>query len=160
MLFRSFQILGVYDPSYISQIAHCLSNNGGKAGWIVNGKINEDSNARIDELTSCGTNLVQSYGVARSEIQSLTPNHWGEKIYPFDHLRGGDLTENLSIFRNLLKGNAPPGLLSTVLINISSALWISGKTPSIEQGMLQAKELIDSGKVMDWLKKAETFFSK
>ena len=90
-----------------------------------------------------------------SNTQSL-----GEQIYPFDHLRGGDLTENLSIFRNLLEGNASPGLLSTVLINISSALWISGKAPSIEQGMLQAKELIDSGKVMDWLKKAETFFSK
>jgi anthranilate phosphoribosyltransferase len=156
----AFQILGVYDPSYINQIAHCLTLNGGKAGWVVSGVIDENSNARIDELTSCGSNLVQGYGAAKSEIQSLTPDHWGEEIYPFNHLRGGDLTENLSIFRNLLEGNAPPGLLSTVLINISSALWISGKAPSIEQGMLQAKELIDSGKMMHWLKKAETFFSK
>ena len=87
------------------------------------------------------------------------PDHWSEEIYPFDHLRGGDLTENLSIFRNLLEGNAPPGLLSTVLINILGLMHFRN-SPSIEQGMLQAKELIDSGKMMQWLKKAETFFSK
>ena len=156
----AFQILGVYDPSYLNQIAHCLTKNGGKAGWVVNGKIDEGSNTYIDELTSCGTNLVQSYGSARSKIQSLTPDYWGEEFHPFDHLRGGDLKENLTILKNLLEGNAPPGLLSTVLINTSTALWISGKVQSLEQGILQAKELIDSGKVMNWLKKAETFFSK
>jgi anthranilate phosphoribosyltransferase len=156
----AFQILGVYDPSYLNQIARCLTDNGGKAGWVVNSKIKGGSNTHIDELTSCGINLVQSYGSVRTDIQSLTPDHWGEKLYPLEHLRGGDLKENLSIFRNLLEGNAPDGLLSTVLINISSALWISGKVKSIEQGILYAKELIDSGKVIKWLQKAETFFSK
>ena len=156
----AFQILGVYDPSYLNQIAHCLTKNGGKAGWVVNSKVNEGPDTYIDELTSCGTNFVQSYGSARLNVDSLTPDHWGQKLYPFDHLRGGDLKENLSIFKKLLEGNAPDGLLSTVLINSSTALWVSGKVQSIEQGILHAKELIDSGKVMNWLKKAETFFSK
>ena len=156
----AFQILGVYDPSYLNQIAHCLTKNGGKGGWVVNSKVNEGTDTYLDELTSCGTNFVQSYGSARLSVDSLTPDHWGQKLYPFDHLRGGDLKENLSIFKKLLEGNAPDGLLSTVLINSSTALWVSGKVQSIEQGILHAKELIDSGKVMNWLKKAETFFSK
>ena len=157
----AFQVLGVYDPSYLEQIAHCLEANGGKSGWVVHGTVDQASEASMDELTACGSNLVRGYGNLSSSCpQSLHPDHWGQNQHPLEHLMGGDLKQNLSIAQKLLQGDAPAGLLSTVLINASSALWIAGKVQSIEEGVLFAKELLQSGTVANWLKRAETFFSK
>ena len=48
----SYQIVGVYDPLYLEQIAHSLEINGSKAGWIVHGEIEAQNSKGMDELTA------------------------------------------------------------------------------------------------------------
>jgi anthranilate phosphoribosyltransferase len=154
------QILGVYDSAYLGQIAHCLAQNGGKSGWVVHGCLNSGMQDRMDELTACGTNYVQPYGTLGSTEISLKPDHWGMETHPPIHLKGGDLEQNLKILQSLLSGNAPSGLLATVLMNISTALWIAGKVASLDDGISQAKELLEGGTVARWIQKAQNFFSR
>jgi anthranilate phosphoribosyltransferase len=154
------QILGVYDSAYLSQIAHCLAQNGGKSGWVVHGVLNSEKQNRMDELTACGTNCVQPYGTLGNTELSLKPDHWGMETHPPTHLRGGNLKQNLKIFQGLLSGNAPTGLLATVHMNISTALWIAGKVASLDDGIIQAKGLLEDGTVSRWIQKAQNFFSR
>lgn len=154
------QILGVYDPAYLDQIAHSLVTNGSKSGWVVHGTIGGDSPTRIDELTACGSNLVCPYGQEKHSLITLDPGYWGMKTFPSSDLTGGDLRQNLSILHGLLNGDCPAGLKATIIVNASSALWISGKVKSIEAGIDRATELLSDGSVLRWLDKARDFFSR
>ncbi len=154
------QILGVYDPAYLEQIAFSLSENGGKSGWIVNGIVNQSLGKRMDELTACGPNIVRPYGTLENNLITLLPDHWNMDTYPVSHLTGGDLSTNLGIFKSLLSGDVPAGLFATVIMNISTALWIAKKVESIEAGVSHAKELLANGSVSKWLTLAREHFSK
>lgn len=154
------QILGVYDPAYLDQLAHCLVKNGSKSGWIVHGIVNGNALSRMDELSACGPNLVRPYGTGKDTVMTLPPEHWGLGTFPCSDLYGGDLKQNLSILKSLLRGDCPSGLHATVLINVSSALWIAGHVESIEHGVERGKELLAGDCVTRWLSKAQDFFSK
>jgi len=155
------QILGVYDPKFLKQMAHCLLANGSKSGWVVHGMLDQNPAGRMDELTACGTNIVCSYGdIDDGSSLRLDPEHWGMKTYPAEHIKGGGLKENLSILDQLLNGNAPTGLKATVLMNASSALRVAGHVQSLKDGVSCAEELLASGAVTDWLSKAQKFFSR
>ncbi|MEK9772627.1 MAG: anthranilate phosphoribosyltransferase [Opitutae bacterium] len=154
------QILGVYDPAYLEQMAHALLANGSKSGWVVHGTVGESSSDRMDELTACGPNLIRPYGTENDAEMTLEPSHWGIKRYPTRDLAGGTLRQNLSILQSLLRGDSPAGLRATISINVSSALWIAGDVESIEAGMQRAEELLADGSVFRWLNKAREFFAK
>ena len=154
------QILGVYDPAYLDQIAHCLVKNGSKSGWVVHGTAQGDKVQGMDELTACGPNLIRPYGIGNQHKITLEPSHWKMNLFPSSDLAGGSLQENLRILDDLLHGDGPPGLQATVIINVSSALWVAGVTESIEAGIERARELLNNGSVLKWIKKAQTYFSK
>ena len=154
------QILGVYDPVYLEQMAHSLASNGSKSGWIVHGIVDEKTSQRMDELTACGPNHIRPYGTGKDSKITLEPNHWGIGRYPKKDLDGGTLQQNLSILKSLLNGDAPAGLRATIIINVSSALWIAGNVESIEAGILRAEELLCDGSVSRWLNKAREHFAK
>jgi anthranilate phosphoribosyltransferase len=82
------------------------------------------------------------------------------ETYPFEHLSGGDLSENLAIMKSLLDGQAPQGLQATVAMNASIAFLTCGKTKSIEEGVELTESLISDGKVKAWIGKVSTFFEK
>ena len=79
--------------------------------------------------------------------------------YPFEHLKGGDLKENLKIMEAILSRECKPGLLASVYINAATAFVISGKVKSIGEGMELADSLIVDGKVKSWINQAAAFFA-
>ena len=156
----SFQILGVYDPKYLDQMAYTLEENGGKSGWIVHGKILEGEKQKMDELTACGPNIVKSYGLTpEHDSSTLYPDFWGQTTHSPKDLLGGTLHENLNILESLILGNGAKGLKSSIIINAASAFLIAGAVRSIDEGVSKAQELLDHGGLMNWLKKAKRFFS-
>ena len=50
----AFQLLGVYDPRFIQKMGQALKENGLTGALIGHGKIQEDQNSGLDELTACG----------------------------------------------------------------------------------------------------------
>lgn len=156
----AYQLLGVYDPAYMKQMAHALQENGGRSGWVVHGLIAEENNQGVDELTSCGSNLIQPYGLSNNESVVLHPEDWGQEVYSKNDLSGGTIEENLGILKQLLQGKAKPGLQSTILVNAASALFLVGKAKTLEEGVEIAEKLLLEGHVLSWLEKAKGFFSK
>jgi len=155
----AYQLLGVYSPSHLGQISRALSENGGKGGWVVHGKLKDGQG--VDELTSCGDNCVSGYGSSATDKHAiLSPSAWGQKIYPHNQLKGGDLATNLEILFNLANGSCPAGLLASILINAATALKIVGKVGSLGEGVEFTKSVIETGKLKKWLSDIHEFFAK
>ncbi len=156
----AFQLLGVYDPQYIEKMGQALKGNGLRGALIAHGKIQGAENSGVDELTACGENLVFGFGqISTPKIECWSPDKWGMKTYPFEHLAGGDLGKNLEIMKLLLEGKAPEGLQATVAMNASVAFRTCGKTNTLEEGVELAESLIIDGKVKEWVNKVSSFFA-
>jgi anthranilate phosphoribosyltransferase len=156
----AYQILGVYDPRYIEKMGQALKDNGVSGALIAHGEIQGGETSGVDELTACGENLVFGFGeISTQKVERWSPDKWGMKIHPFEHLAGGNLERNLEIMKLLLEGGGPEGLRATVAMNASVAFRTSGKTSSLEEGVELAESLISDGKVKEWVEKVSSFFA-
>ena len=154
------QLLGVFDPHYLTKIGKALTSNNVKSGLVVHGKVNDSNIGGVDELTACGENQVFGIGeLAMEQTERWKPERWKVESGNFSDLSGGDLAKNIQIMNSLLKGNAPDSLRNTVLVNASTALWIQGKCASLEEGIELADSLLMDGTVEQWLQKVSDFLS-
>jgi len=157
----AFQVLGVYDPKYLEKIGQALQGNDLTGATVVHGAIENSEVAGVDEITACGENLLFGFGeIATQNVERWSPAKWGMETYPFEHLSGGDLSENLAIMQSLLDGQAPKGLRATVAMNASVAFLTCGKTKSLEEGIELTDSLISDGKVKAWIGEVSAFFKK
>ena len=114
----------------------------------------------MDEISCAGKNHVAGFG----ELTGFHEENWGADSFGLpscaeSELKGGNLSDNLKILDNLLKGRAPEGLFSTIAANAGTAFYISEKADNIREGVIMAKELIVGGRVQKWLKKAKEFYA-
>jgi anthranilate phosphoribosyltransferase len=157
----AFQVLGVYDPKYLEKIGQALKGNHLTGATIVHGTVQDSNVSGVDEITACGENLLFGFGrVPTENVERWSPAKWGMKTYPFEHLCGGDLSENLAIMKRLLEGQGPEGLRATVAMNASVAFLTCGKTKSLEEGIELTESLISDGKVKAWISEVSSFFKK
>lgn len=153
-----YQLLGVYDSAYQQEMANALSDNGGVGGWIVHGKI-QGRTGGIDELTSCGDNLVLGYGSNQTDrLSALPPSAWNQQIHSLSSLAGGNVKVNLKILSALADGTVDEGLLATILINAAAALKITDRVASLPEGVSLAKSIIQDGVLKKWLIEINDFF--
>lgn len=156
----AFQLLGVYDPRYIKKMGQALKGNGLNGALIAHGEIHGAQTSGVDEITACGENLVFGFGeISTPQIERWSPDKWGMKIHPFEHLAGGDLGKNLEIMKLLLEGEGPEGLRATVAMNAAVAFLTCGKTRTLDEGVELAESLIFDGKVKSWVDKVSSFFA-
>jgi anthranilate phosphoribosyltransferase len=155
----AFQLLGVYDPRYIKKMGQALKGNGLNGALIAHGEIQGAEISGVDEITACGENLVFGFGeILTPQIERWSPDKWGMKTHPFEHLAGGDLGKNLEIMKLLLEGEGPEGLRATVAMNAAVAFLTCGKTRTLGEGVELAESLISDGKVKSWVDKVSSFF--
>ena len=153
------QLLGVFDPIYLSRIGKALTSNNVRSGLVVHGEVRDSQITGVDELTSCGANQVFGIGeLATERIEKWLPERWKVETGNYSDLSGGNLAENLKIMKSLLDGNAPDTLRITVLMNAATAFWIQGRCCSMGDGMELAESLLVNGTVKQWLEKVSSFF--
>ena len=75
----------------------------------------------------------------------LTPEQFGYKRCDKKELTGGSPEENAEITRAILSGEEQGAKRQAVCLNAGAALYITGKTDTIEAGSRMAEKLIDSG---------------
>ena len=155
-----YQLLGVYSEKLVSKISESLDQSGKKGGFVIHGIIKGNPTVQgIDELSSCGENIVQGFGYISSTKKTI----WGLEQFgfepaPIEHIAGGDLSKNLQIMEQLLNGNASTGLTDSILMNASLAFLTTGITDNLEEGVELAKKLLQDGTVKTWVEKVTAFF--
>ena len=84
---------------------------------------------------------------------------FGLRESPFTDLVGGDLAANLAIVDAILAGRGPAGLVDTIVLNVATGLWITGRVPSIRDGLGLAREQLLGGAVRGKIAATKEFFA-
>jgi len=132
-------MLGVYSPDLTRTLADALVQLGASRAYVVHGA------GGIDELSPCGPNLVCEVENGAVRAYELDPRDLGvERCDPAD-LRGGDPQTNARALRNVLAGADRGGHRSAVLLNAAGGIAAAGHAENLREGIVRARESIDSG---------------
>lgn len=151
-------LLGVFAESWVEKLADVLDLLGTESGLAAHGVIAPGRG--IDEMTTATSNRVRGIGRLRGIDGVWNAADHGFAVSSFRDLEGGDLSTNLAIVDALLEGRGPAGLVDTIVLNASAALWITGRTQSLAEGAARGRELLLGGAVKAKIAATKEFFSK
>lgn len=147
----NMELMGVYDVSLVEPLAQVMAKLGVSRGMVVYGK---DS---LDEISMCAPTAVCEIKDGWFQSYELTPEQFGYERCDKSQLTGGSPQENAEITKAILEGREKGAKRQAVCLNAGAALYITGKTDTIEQGVRMAESLIDDGSA---LRKLEEFITE
>ncbi len=147
------QIIGVFDQQLTEVMAEVCSQLGIRKSWVVH------SLSNIDELTTTEKNKISCQNNGLGVSYHLDPLDLGFQRADKRELMGGNGENNLEIARRILKGEkgAPR---DTVVLNAAAALVVAERAVDLQEGILMAAELIDSGQALQKLEQLKEFSNK
>lgn len=147
----NMELMGVFDESLVEPLAQVMAKLGVARGMVVYGR---DS---LDEISMCESTAVCEIKDGWFQSYELTPEQFGYKRCDKSELTGGTPEENAEITRAILEGREKGAKRQAVCLNAGAALYITGKTETIEEGVRLAEKLIDAGAA---LKKLDEFIAE
>jgi len=140
------QLMGVFAHSLTDLLAQVLKDLGIKSAMVVNGY------GGLDELTVTGPNRI-SYLEENGAISHLDvdPTELGFHMASIDDLKGGESDDNAEIARRILNGADRGPKRDIVLLNAGAAIMTGGRASSIPDGIVMARDSIDSGAALQKL---------
>ncbi len=133
------QLLGVYSESLVEPLARVLNSLGVQRGMVVYGQ------DKMDEFSLSAPTMVCEFENGEYRSYTITPEDVGLTRCEKSDLAGGTPEENAAITRAILGGSDRGPKRDAVLLNAGAALYIGGKADSLQDGVLLAASLIDSG---------------
>ena len=147
----NMELMGVFDESLVEPLAQVMAKLGVRRGMVVYGR---DS---LDEISMCESTAVCEIKDGWFQSYELTPEQFGYERCDKSELTGGTPEENAEITRAILEGREKGAKRQAVCINAGAALYITGRTETIEEGVRLAEKLIDEGAA---LKKLDEFITE
>lgn len=139
-------LLGVYAPQLTEMFAGALQELGCRRAMVVHGYDG------MDELTVTTRSRITELKENRTKTYDFFPEHYfGGELASLTELKGGDAKDNAETLRGILAGKIRGGKRNIVLLNAGAALFSAGKAATMEEGIRQAAESIDTGAAMDKL---------
>ena len=135
----NMELMGVFDESLVEPLAQVMAKLGVRRGMVVYGR---DS---LDEISMCESTAVCEIKDGWFQSYELTPEQFGYERCDKSELTGGTPEENAEITRAILEGREKGAKRQAVCINAGAALYITGRTETIEEGVRLAEKLIDEG---------------
>ncbi|MBE2191924.1 MAG: anthranilate phosphoribosyltransferase [Alphaproteobacteria bacterium] len=136
-----FQLIGVFDKSFVRPMADALLQLGTQKSWVVHGSDG------MDEITLSGTTYcAQIENGQISEIE-LSPKDFGLAQSDAQDIRGGDAAYNAAALLDLLNGEQS-AYREIVLANAAASLVIAGKAETLPDGVSIASHALDHGETL------------
>ena len=136
-----YHTLGVFDKSLAPIMAKVLGSGlGAKHVYTIH------NSCGIDELAPVGINYITEFNNGNIETSAVTNKDFGiEDCNINDILAGISLEDNLEIAVKILKNQLQGSKFDTVLMNSALALTSAGKANGIKEGLIIAKNAVESG---------------
>jgi anthranilate phosphoribosyltransferase len=130
------QLVGVPRPEFTELLARSLLRLGSERAWVVHGAdgVDEISTTGYTKISECRDGSVNTFYLHPADVGLPKANAAA--------LAGGDAVTNARIIARVLDGERGPAR-DIVLLNAGAALFIAGKTASIEEGIGRASQAID-----------------
>jgi anthranilate phosphoribosyltransferase len=138
------QVIGVSDPSRLETMAAALGELGTDRALVVS------SADGLDEFSVSGATRVVELREGRLAIYDVTPEEVGLERASDGAVGAGTPDANARVLRAVLEGE-PGTERSLALLNASAAIYVSGRAGSLGDGMVRARDSIDSGAALSTL---------
>jgi anthranilate phosphoribosyltransferase len=99
----------------------------------------------MDEITTSGETVVAEVSDGDLKEYEISPEDFGLGRHAPDGLLGGDAHLNARILRDVLSGKETGAARDVILLNAGAAIFVSGRSGTIEKGVRQAETSIVSG---------------
>lgn len=140
------QVLGVYDPDLTEKFAGVLRELGIKHALVVHSE-------GMDEIGFGKTRITE---VRDGDIKTYTINGKELGFESKDVPKADSREQSAAITMGILKGEKGAAR-DICILNAAAAIYVAGKTDSIENGIRLAEESIDSGKALQKLEAVVKF---
>lgn len=138
------QVVGVPSVDLVEPLVRVLAELGARHAFVVSGYDG------LDELTIAGPTYVAEAKAGSVTTYDLEPERLGLVVARREDILGGDAAENAAILRSILEGAEGPKR-DVVLLNAAAAIQAGDKAGSWEEGVVKARDAIDSGAALDKL---------
>ena len=133
------QVIGVYNKRWLKPIAEVLRELGSQHVLVVHSK------DHLDEISIADETYVAELLNGSIQEYVIKPEDFGFKKHSLEDLMVSSASESLSIIKQgFLNKNLAAS--SMIAMNAGAALYVSGVTVSLEQGVIIAMECIKDGK--------------
>jgi len=132
------QVVGVADGSLVKKLALVLQSLGCYHALVVHG---EDG---LDEITVTGKTKVCELKDDTIKSYFISPEDFGLSQARLGDLVGGTASENAALLCRILAG-APGPQRDVVLMNAAAVLLAGDRVGTLRQGVVLARDVIDSG---------------
>ena len=132
------QVLGVYDPDLVPQIANSLAHMPVEHALVVHG-------SGMDEIALHDETAVAEVEGDQVTEYAITPADLGLERAPIEDVSGGTPEENAADLRGIVSGEVTGPKRDLILANAGAAVYVAGLADSIEEGVGIAGDAIDSG---------------
>ncbi len=140
------ELMGVYEEALVEPLAQVMAKLGVTRGMVVYGL------DKLDEISMSASTAVCEIKDGWFQSYELTPEQFGYSRCSKEDLVGGNPAENAAITEAILEGRERGPKRHAVCLNAGAALYIGGKTETIEAGARLAEQLLDSGRARAKLK--------
>jgi anthranilate phosphoribosyltransferase len=153
------RLVGVFKTEHVALYQSALEQMKCPRFTVVCGE-DEESHKMIGEVSAQGVSLLGSTitlpdGKPLTKVTRESPSH--EKL---DSLLIRNPDESASRLETIFSGEEQELDRETLLINAAVASWTYGLAGSLEEGLDQGAEALDSGKTLDQLRKWQKFSEK
>ena len=143
------QVTGIFSPDLVVTIAEVLRHLGSLHVMVVHGD-------GLDEITPTGPTTVAELKDGKITSYKISPEDFGMARAKKEELAGGDAGVNAGILRRIFEGEKG-AKRDAVILNAGAAIYVSGRTGSLKQGIEKAALSIDSGAAMEKLGQLAAF---
>jgi anthranilate phosphoribosyltransferase len=133
------QLVGVFGAAFVRPVAEALRDLGAERALVVHGKDG------MDEITTSGETVVAEVSNGDLKEYEISPEDFGLNRHAPDGLLGGDAHLNARILRDILSGKETGAARDVILLNAGAAVFVSGRSETIEAGVRRAEESIGTG---------------
>jgi anthranilate phosphoribosyltransferase len=137
--------MGVYRPDLTDTMARVLGKLGCRCAFVVHGE------GCYDEISITGPTRVSRLFAGEVVTNRLTPEEFGFQRASPESIQGGDADRNAQITLEVLRGVSGP-CRDMVELNAAAAFVAAGRASTVQEGLNQARDAIESGRALAKLK--------
>jgi anthranilate phosphoribosyltransferase len=138
------QVMGVFHADLVGIQARVLQRLGSRHVLVVHGSDG------LDEMTISGSSYIAELKNGEVNEYIITPEEFGLQTASLDEIRVDTVANAKSMLLGVLD-NQPGAARDIVLLNAGAAIYVSGLTSSLADGIKNAEEALASGKVKNKL---------
>jgi len=138
------QLLGVFSANLTGKLAHVLKQLGSEHVMVVCGADG------MDEISFTGDTYVAELKNGSVQEYTVNPKQFGMALHDLASIKVSDAQQSKAMLLDVLSGKTGAAR-DIVLLNAGAAIYVAGLTPSLQDGIISAAEMLDSGKALQKL---------